>query len=628
MSAGEFPHGNEEARALSRPGELAFTGNIDPEGAATLGRDDSSISYLVMRGEQAGSVWLGCAYGLCPLFEVVNDQAAPVGFLRWYSLALDRLVSEPEALTSESAEPLGNPPRDSPAGEVLQPGDEQRLRGRIALADTLVEVEPGDYALTEPIVISRPLTVRAAGTVILRVADVGAAVRVASAGVVLEGLRVCAQAAAPGAGVGVEVVDGASVHVVSLSASGLALALRVDARAALRAEGIEVTGCLEGIVAQGELELDDSQLTSCEVGIVLRAQAKAHIRRCTLRNCLNTAVKIESGCCSLINNRIEGSGRDGIELAGGRLTADRNEVTGTGGVGVLVAGGRAIVRSNVISRAYVGISARCFLLATNNLITQAQVGIQGEQGLVLERSRVRGNVVHGCGYDGIDLRSGDFDLAFNQVGWNRQTGLSLREEGSALLSVIVRDNVLYFHALDGAHVEMESDGLPALLEYNSAFENLRSGYRVSGTSIVIFTRNSASHNQRAGFSIESQAYAALFEDETTSSGLFGIVVWGEAGFGAHRTRHTRDGLAALGSFGTRSSARDEVVEPSTLPTWCTFPRSGRSNGRRSNVSAEVAAAASKPRTLTLERAELLERYAQEPGFARTRTAWEGDHPLR
>ncbi len=621
---GPFPYTNDEAAALMRPDELAFVGELGPPGAVAIARDDATVTYLVVRGEQAGRVWIGSAYGLCPVFDMVEDQAQPIGLLTWYERALLRWREE-RAAAREQSEGLSEgdearsgelEPEDATAyhepeeSEVL--GDVAALEARVAQATARSEitVPEGIYKLTEPMELHKALTLRATGVVTIVPPEGRPCIRVHATDVVLVDLIV---RGAPDESLAIEVAPHASLTLENVVVAGGARGIVIAPHSSMRATNCTLRDLRVGIEVHGLAELRELSISTCAVGVETHHPSRVTITHSHFDSCSTVALRVESGFVKAVTNLIEGSAVNGVEIFAGWVVLERNQLLRTSSRAVAAHGGRTILRSNVIARAEIGILVRSSVSVSNNLIVDTAVGIQAENGLRRERCVIRGNVLLDNHYDGMVLLAGIFDLRFNQCGSNRQTGITLLEEGAPIVANI-RDNTFYFHGKDGLQVSLAAPCAPVAVTYSTTFENANAGIRIGAGTLALLLRNTASHDGLLGITTQESSDVSIVECETFRAGVFGIAAWEQSGVAVTRSRDVEAGFAALGSFGDRFKVRDGRAEP---------PESLE----RAFLSA-AGGAGSEPRTKGITREEVTALFPSAAGYVRSRERVFDDPPVR
>jgi parallel beta-helix repeat protein len=222
-----------------------------------------------------------------------------------------------------------------------------------------------------------------------------------------------------------------------------------------------------------------------------------------LGNLTGIEVAARSSASVIMTNRIEGSGRAGISVAGsegtvvgGGSSAEGNEIIGNKGNGIELTGSSF---SNTVSWNYVG-SLRDGLGRRGN--AGNGIAIMGAVGNVVDANAVFDNAQAGVAITGslaANIASGNVVVSNTVIG--NASGVSI--VGSRWQTVGTDESPNYLSANRGAGVSVAGNSSGTSVVGNIVTVNGRDGILISGSTATIVSGNQISSNKASGVNIDA-----------------------------------------------------------------------------------------------------------------------------
>ena len=492
-----FPHDLAEARGAMRPGEYVFLDTFEPPGTWLLTEEDGLSVHLVVTGDARGTVWLATPHGLAPAYAVVDDEPVQQGFASWYFESLGGgSASAPPAELGPGDDAAAAPRTDDGArSPSLPPGDLTLLASLCAKnadSNALVELPPGRYVLTAPVVFERSVILDGAGQVELVAPPGGPAFDVRAGCLALRGVTI--DGGVPGQpvdgeiGVRVEGVGRAHLERVTLRSLGVGLSASDAACVLVRACTLE--HCRVGLLAGRQARIDVLDTSVGGGATCVRIEGLAHARLAHCRSSwASDGVRMHSaGGLSVEHCRFEQMGAVAVGVHAGHACVVANLISGAGSSGIYVDGGTARIAGNAVT----GATSECITLrgsavafVERNVTGSANYGVlvQLDDGC----ATIARNVVRGENLDGIFVQSGLASVLENHVTGGRQYGVHVLSNWAS-----VRRNDAYRMGRTGFELPSERE------QGNRAFDcDWESGRKPKGASFGVLPRDEPGLRSRA-----------------------------------------------------------------------------------------------------------------------------------
>jgi parallel beta-helix repeat protein len=228
------------------------------------------------------------------------------------------------------------------------------------------------------------------------------------------------------------ITDSIFSGIVAFDSTGLRVEHSVIARNGLETDqaGITAFGVSDGTIARSRIA------DNGDIGLFAEGIDAHHIVGNTFSGNTEAGMLFDGSRNVVSSNRVS-HGQDGIIFTGDDNVVSRNHITGpadctTCGSGISFEGGaRNVLARNVVLRGGLGIHVAAFTgfaadttIRDNLVVAAAEDNIAIDlEGLGVERTLVRGNIVAFAGDDGIDARNPSTTLSGNVAIRNRDLGI-------------------------------------------------------------------------------------------------------------------------------------------------------------------------------------------------------------